>query len=151
MGHGRRKLVDANSGRLPIMGWTRNAKVYPDVTDLPDKFLTEEKLRETAPQRWTELEKIIRQDEDTQVIWDTFQEEVKKKWLAIPIPVTEIPDKDKSIPVRRFVVRQMEKVLPIVNYKRSGIHDAPAMYFKLHLPSRVHLVEIAWRMTRKTE
>ena len=64
------------------------------ITDLPDKFVTEEKWRETAPQRWTELEKIIRQDKDTQAIWDTFQDQVRKKWLSTTIPVTEIPDKD---------------------------------------------------------
>ena len=64
------------------------------ITDLPDKFVAEEKWRETAPQRWTELEKIIRQDKDTQAIWDTFQDQVRKKWLSTTIPVTEIPDKD---------------------------------------------------------
>ena len=116
---------------FPILGRIRNAGVYPDDTDLPDKFVTEEELQVTAPQRWAELERIIRQDENTQIIWDTFQEEVAKKWLSTPIPVTEIPDKDKSIPVRRFVVRQTEKVRPIDNYKRSGVNDATAIYSKL--------------------
>ena len=37
---------------FPIMGRIRNAGVYPDVTDLPDKFVTEEELRVTAPQKW---------------------------------------------------------------------------------------------------
>ena len=136
---------------FPIMGRIRNAGVYPDVTDLPDKFVTEEELQVTAPQRWAELERIIRQDENTQVIWDTFQEEVMKKWLSTPIPVTEIPDKDKSIPVRRFVVRQTEKIRPIDNYKRSGVNDATTIYSKLRLPSLDHFVEIARRMKQKTE
>ena len=136
---------------FPIMGRIRNAGVYPDDTDLPDKFVTEEELQVTAPQRWAELERIIRQDENTQVIWDTFQEEVAKKWLSTPIPVTEIPDKDKSIPVRRFVVRQTEKIRPIDNYKRSGVNDATTIYSKLRLPSLDHFVEIARRMKQKTE
>ena len=37
---------------FPIMGRIRNAGVYPDVTDLPDKFVTEEELRVTEPQKW---------------------------------------------------------------------------------------------------
>ena len=53
---------------FPIIGRIRNAGVYPDATDLPDKFVTEEELQVTAPQRWAELERIIRQDENTQVI-----------------------------------------------------------------------------------
>ena len=135
---------------FPIIGRIRNAGVYPDVTDIPKKFVTEERLRETAPQRWTELENIIRQDADTELIWETFQEEVKRKWLSTPIPVTEIPDKEKSIPVRRFVVRQTEKIRPIDNYKRSGVNDATTVYSKLRLPSLDHFVEIARRMRRNT-
>ena len=144
------RLTQIRDG-FPIMGRIRNAGVYPDDTDLPDKFVTEEELRVTAPQRWAELERIIRQDENTQVIWDTFQEEVAKKWLSTPIPVTEIPDKDKSIPVRRFVVRQTEKIRPIDNYKRSGVNDATTIYSKLRLPSLDHFVEIARRVKQKTE
>ena len=37
---------------FPIMGRIRNAGVYPDDTDLPDKFVTEEELRVTEPQKW---------------------------------------------------------------------------------------------------
>ena len=113
---------------FPIIGQIRNAGVYPDVTDLPDKFVTEERLQDNAQKRWAELEIIIRQDSDTELIWETFQEEVKRGWLSTPIPITEIPDKDKSIPVRRFVVRQSEKIRPIDNHKRSGINDATRIF-----------------------
>ena len=96
--------------------------------DFPEKFVTEERLQENAQKRWAELEAIIRNDSDTELIWETFQEEVKRKWLSKPIPITEIPDKDKSIPVRRFVVRQAEKVRPIDNHKRSGVNDATRIF-----------------------
>ena len=102
---GENRLTQIRDG-FPIMGRIRNAGIYPDVTDLPDKFVTKEELRVTAPHKWAELENVIRQDKNTQATWDTFQEEVMKKWLLTPIPVMEIHDKDKSIPVRRFVVRQ---------------------------------------------
>ena len=128
---------------FPIIGQIRNAGVYPDVTDLPEKFVTEERLQENAQKRWAELEIIIRHDSDTELIWETFQEEVKRKWLSTPIPITEIPDKDKSIPVRRFVVRQFEKIRPIDNHKRSGINDATRIFSKLQLPSLDHFLEIA--------
>ena len=36
---------------FPIIGQIRNAGVYPDVTDLPGKFATEEKLQDTAQTR----------------------------------------------------------------------------------------------------
>ena len=71
------------------------------------------------------LNKIYTSNSVTQVIWDTFQEEVKKKWLSTLTLVTEIPDKNKSIPVRRFVIRQTEKVRPADIYKRSGINMRP--------------------------
>ena len=51
------------------------------------------------------LDKIYTSNSVTQVIWDTCQEKVKKKYLSTLILVTEIPDKNKSIPVRRFVIR----------------------------------------------
>ena len=77
--------------------------------------------------------------------------EVKKRWLFTPIPVTEIPDKDKSSLARRFVVRQTDNVRPIDNYKWSGVNNATAIYSKLQLPSLDHFVEIARRMIQKTE
>ena len=97
------------------------------------------------------LDKIYTSNSVTQVIWDTCQEKVKKKYLSTLILVTEIPDKNKSIPVRRFVIRQTEKVRPADIYKRLGINDATASYSKLQLPSLVHFVETARRMQQKTE
>ena len=38
-------------GGFPIIGQIRNAGVYPDVTDLPDKFIAEEKLQNTAQKK----------------------------------------------------------------------------------------------------
>ena len=97
------------------------------------------------------LDKIYTSNSVTQVIWDTCQEKVKKKYLSTLILVTEIPDKNKSIPVRRFVIRQTEKVRPADIYKRSGINDATASYSKLQLPSLVYFVETDRRMQQKTE
>ena len=45
------RLTQIRDG-FPIMGRIRNAGIYPDVTDLPDKFVTEEELRVTEPQKW---------------------------------------------------------------------------------------------------
>ena len=81
------------------------------------------------------LDKIYTSNSVTQVIWDTCQEKVKKKYLSTLILVTEILDKNKSIPVRRFVIRQTEKVRPADIYKRLGINDATAIYSKLQPPS----------------
>ena len=66
-------------GSFPILGQFRNAGVYPDVKDLPDKFVTKEKLRDNAQERWAELGVIVRHDSDTKLIWEIFQEEVKRK------------------------------------------------------------------------
>ena len=134
---------------FPIIGQIRNAGVYPDVMNLPGEFATKEKWQDTAQTRWTELDRIVQNDSDTVLIWETFQEEVKRGWLSTPIPVTEIPDKDKSIPVRRFVVRQFEKIRPIDNHKRSGINDATRIFSKLQLPSLDHFLEIARGMKEK--
>ena len=48
---------------FPIIGQIRNAGVYPDVTDLPGKFVTEENCRILHKQgglNWTESPKTIR-------------------------------------------------------------------------------------------
>ena len=45
------RLTQIRDG-FPIMGRIRNAGIYLDVTDLPDKFVTKEELRVTEPQKW---------------------------------------------------------------------------------------------------
>ena len=42
------RLTQIRDG-FPIMGRIRNAGIYLDVTDLPDKFVTKEELRVTEP------------------------------------------------------------------------------------------------------
>ena len=54
-----------------------------------------------------------------------------KKWSSTPIPVMEIPDKDKSIPVRRSDCSSNRETRPIDHYKRSGANDVTAIYSKL--------------------
>ena len=68
--------------------------------------------------------------------------EVKKRWLFTPIPVTEIPDKDKSSLARRFVVRQTDNVRPIDNYKWSGVNDATAIYSKYNCHPWITLLKL---------
>ena len=73
---------------FPITGRIRNDGVLLDVTDIPGKLSRKESCG-SPPKRWTELESVIRQDADIELIWLTFQEEVRRKWFSTPIPVIE--------------------------------------------------------------
>ena len=65
-----------SSDGFPITGRIRNMGVLFDVTDIPGKLSRKESCG-SPPERWTELECVIRQDADIKLIGLIFQEKLR--------------------------------------------------------------------------
>jgi len=68
--------------------------------------------------------------------------EVSKGWLAEPVSA-ELVRKSECIPVRRFGVKQGDKVRLCDNCKRARTNEAAAVLSKIRLPGCDDLAEIA--------